>query len=89
MKNINHNINIKTLIQQGNNIKQIGSTITRYDTTELEQLICSSLSFLKSEELDYTPQYKELMFLLDNFDNEESHYKRVMGVLLSCEQMYI
>lgn len=88
MKNINHNINIKTLIQQGNNIKQTGSTITRYDTTELEKLICSSLSFLISEELNDTPQYKELMFLLDNFNNEETYYKRVMGALLSCEQMY-
>lgn len=88
MKKINNNINIKTLIQQGNNIKQTGSTITRYDTTEIEKLICSSLSFLESEELEYTNQYKELRFLLDNFNNDETHYNRIMGALLSCEQMY-
>lgn len=88
MKDINHNINIKTLIQQGNNIRQTGSAITRYDVTELEKLICSSLSFLESEELTDTHQYKELMFLLENFKDDETHYNRIMGALLSCEQMY-
>ena len=88
MKNINSNINIKTLIQQGKNIKQYTSINKQYDTAELEKLICSSLSFLESEHLTDTYQYKELVFLLENFKESEYQYNRIMGVLLSCEQMY-
>lgn len=88
MRNINHNINIKTLIQQGKNIKQTGSINKQYDTAELEKLICSSLSFLESENLTDTYQFKQLIFLLENFSVCEYQYNRIMGVLLSCEQMY-